>query len=62
MLKYHFCSSESLFPIWNIIKHHVEVFLKENKTQKNFQIFDENPGFPPLEKWSCSEYVKMTFL
>ena len=62
VLKYHFCSPESFFPIQNIIKHHVEVFSKENKTQKNFQIFEENPGLPPLAKWSCSEYVKMTFL
>ena len=27
----------------------------------NLQIFDENLGLPPLEKWSCFEYVKMTF-
>ena len=53
---------QPFFSIQNVIRHHVQVFLKENETEKNFQIFDENHELLPLEKWTFSQYVKMTFL
>ena len=55
-------SRKFFFPIQNIIKHHVQVFFKENETQMNFQIVDETHGLTPLEKWTFSHYVKMTFV
>ena len=45
-----FCSLESRSPINNVIKHHVQVFFKENDTHKKFQIFVETYGLTPLEK------------
>ena len=50
------------FPIQNVIKHHVQVFFKHFETQKNIQVFAENYGLTSLEKWTLSNYFKMTFL
>ena len=50
LLRWYFCSQESLFPIKNIIKHHVQVFFKEKETQTKFQISGEHHELMPLEK------------
>ena len=42
---------------------HVQVFFeKENETPKKFQIFVENQGLTPQEKWTIWHFFKMTFL
>ena len=37
----------------------MEVFFKEIENQKNFQIFDENHGLAPLQKWTLPTMLKL---
>ena len=54
-------SRKPCFCILNIIKHHIQVFFRDFETQTNFQIFVENHGLTPVEKWTFAYYVKMKY-